>query len=211
MCPSTKDHTTSCLARHEGKSYFSIREELTTHLTMGGGGFATGIFRCGKFRTSNVCVISCSILRPLCEIKSCRNLATLATPPPRLGWAGVLLPVALVAKRHVMPSSLAVFEAPHPGHGASSMKSSAPALVTHYLVFFAVGSLSLPHADMEAETGAETDTEIDAADELMLVIAWDEEEARSVSEPRGEISAFCALSCSQLASLCACLLPVPPQ
>ena len=48
---------------------------------------------------------------------------------------------------------------------------------------------------MEAETAAETDTEIDAADELALEIAWDEEEARSVSEPGGEISAFGALSC----------------
>ena len=85
---------------------------------------------------------------------------------------------------------------------------SAPALGTHCLVLFAAGSLSLPPADMEAEAGAETDIEIDAADELVLEIAGDEEEARSVSEPGGEISAFCALSCSQLAATSACLLPV---
>ena len=57
--------------------------------------------------------------------------------------------------------------------------------------FFAAGSLSLPLADMDVETGAETDTEID---ELLLEIAGNEE-GRSVSEPGGEISAFCALSC----------------
>jgi len=55
--------------------------------------------------------------------------------------------------------------------------TSAPALGTHCLVFFAAGSLSLPLADMEAETGAETDTGIDATDELSLEIAGDEEEA----------------------------------
>jgi hypothetical protein len=48
---------------------------------------------------------------------------------------------------------------------------------------------------MEAEAGAETDIEIDAADELVLEIAGDEEEARSVSEPGEAISAFCALRC----------------
>ena len=48
---------------------------------------------------------------------------------------------------------------------------------------------------MEAETGAETDIEIDAADELELEIAWDDEEARSASEAGGIISAFCAFSC----------------
>ena len=55
---------------------------------IGGGGFAMGIFRCGKFRTSNVCEISCSILRLLCEIHSCRNLATLARHHPALVWLG---------------------------------------------------------------------------------------------------------------------------
>ena len=70
--------------------------------------------------------------------------------------------------------------------------------------FFVAGPLSLPHADMEAETGAETDIAIDAAHGLALEIAGDEEEARSVSE----ISAYCALSCSQLASISACLLPM---
>ena len=35
-----------------------------------------GIFRCGKFRTSNVCEISRSIFRPLCEINPVRKLAT---------------------------------------------------------------------------------------------------------------------------------------
>ena len=48
----------------------------------GGGDFATGIFRCGKFRTSNVFEISRSVLRPLCEINSSRNLATLARHHP---------------------------------------------------------------------------------------------------------------------------------
>ena len=43
----------------------------------GGGDFATGIFRCGKFRISNVCEISRSIFRPLCEINPVRNLATM--------------------------------------------------------------------------------------------------------------------------------------
>ena len=43
----------------------------------GGGNFATGIFRCGKFRISNVCEISRSIFRPLCEINPARNLATM--------------------------------------------------------------------------------------------------------------------------------------
>ena len=81
-----------------------------------------------------------------------------------------------------MASCLAVFQ--------------APALGTHCLVFFAAGSLSLLHAAMEAETSAEADAEIDAADELALEIACDEEDARSISEFGGEISAFCALSCS---------------
>ena len=35
-----------------------------------------GIFRCGKFRISNVCEISRSIFRPLCEINPARNLAS---------------------------------------------------------------------------------------------------------------------------------------
>ena len=51
--------------------------------------------------------------------------------------------------------------------------TSAPALGTHCLVLFAAGPLSLPLADLEAET----DTEIDAPDELSLEIAGDEEEA----------------------------------
>ena len=54
----------------------------------------------------------------------------------------------------------------------------------------------MPHADMEVETGAETDTEIDVVDELVLEIAWAEEETQSVSEPGGGISAFRALGCS---------------
>ena len=49
---------------------------------------------------------------------------------------------------------------------------------------------------MEAETSVETDTGIDAADELALEIVWGEEEARSLSEHGGELSAFCALSCA---------------
>ena len=49
------------------------------------------------------------------------------------------------------------------------------------MVFLAVGSLAPPHADMEAETRAETDIEIVAADELALEIAWDEEEAQSLA------------------------------
>ena len=44
--------------------------------TGGGEYFAGEIFRCGKFRTSNVCEISRSIFRPLCEINPVRNLAT---------------------------------------------------------------------------------------------------------------------------------------
>ena len=36
-----------------------------------------GIFRCGKFRISNVCEISRSIFRLLCEINPVRNLATM--------------------------------------------------------------------------------------------------------------------------------------
>jgi hypothetical protein len=64
---------------------------------------------------------------------------------------------------------------------------------------------------MEAETGAETDTEIDAANELALEITWDEEEAESVSEPgRGNLR-FLFPTCSQLASTSTCFLPVPPQ
>jgi len=74
----------------------------------------------------------------------------------------------------------------------------APALRTHCLVFFAAGSLSLPLADMEAETGAETDTGIDATDELSLEIAGDGEGARSVSEPGGECQQFVlSVACSQ--------------
>ena len=45
-----------------------------------GGDFATGIFRCGKFPISNVCEISRSIFRPLCEINPARNLATMLDP-----------------------------------------------------------------------------------------------------------------------------------
>ena len=68
----------------------------------GGGGVRGGIFRCGKFRTSNVCKISRSIFRPLCEINPVQNLATdakfshwgfagfaggmLLPPPPLLPW-----------------------------------------------------------------------------------------------------------------------------
>ena len=55
--------------------------------------------------------------------------------------------------------------------------TSAPALGTHCLVFFAAGSLPLPLADLEAETVTEIDAEIDATDELSLEIAGDEEEA----------------------------------
>ena len=90
-------------------------------------------------------------------------------------------------------------------HGPAQAKAGASCLYprvpqhlhlgTHCLVFFAAGSLTLPLADMEAETGAETDTETDATDELSLEIARDEEEARSVAEPGGEILVFCALSC----------------
>ena len=43
----------------------------------GGENFATGIFRCGKFHVSNVCEISRSIFRLLCEINPVRNLATM--------------------------------------------------------------------------------------------------------------------------------------
>ena len=64
-------------------------------LVQGGGDFAGGIFRCGKFRISNVCEISHSIFRPLCEINPVRNLATGDSPdlregcffPPPLPWA----------------------------------------------------------------------------------------------------------------------------
>ena len=51
---------------------------------------------------------------------------------------------------------------------------------------------------MEAETGAERDTEIDAPDELALEIAGDEEEAPSVSEPGG---GNLSILCSQLLSV----------
>ena len=51
----------------------------------GGGDFAGGIFRCGKFRISNVCEISRSIFRPLCEINPVRNLATGDSPDSREG------------------------------------------------------------------------------------------------------------------------------
>ena len=46
------------------------------HHVQGGGDFAGGIFHCGTFRISNVCEISRSIFRPLCEINPVRNLAT---------------------------------------------------------------------------------------------------------------------------------------
>ena len=39
----------------------------------GGGGFATGLFRCEKFRILNVCEISRSNFRPLCEINPLRK------------------------------------------------------------------------------------------------------------------------------------------
>ena len=74
----TRRHTTThrapqpvpCLAR---------RNALRTRpqRVQGGGDFATGIFRRGKFRISNVCEISRSIFRPLCEINPARNLATM--------------------------------------------------------------------------------------------------------------------------------------
>ena len=48
---------------------------MSCHVT-GGGDFAGGIFRCGKFRISDVCEISRSIVTPLCEINPVRNLAT---------------------------------------------------------------------------------------------------------------------------------------
>ena len=47
-----------------------------------------GIFRCGKLRISNVCEISRSILRPLCKINLCQNLATMACHHPTLVWLG---------------------------------------------------------------------------------------------------------------------------
>ena len=53
-----------------------------------GGNFAGGIFRCAKFRTSNVCKISHSIFTPLCEINLVRNLATDAKFS-QWGFAGI--------------------------------------------------------------------------------------------------------------------------
>ena len=54
----------------------------------GVGDFATGQFRCGKIGISNACKISRSILRPLCKINLCQNLATLAHHHPALLWLG---------------------------------------------------------------------------------------------------------------------------
>ena len=50
---------------------------MPVHLCIQRGGyFAGGIFCCGKFRISNVCEISRSIFKPLCEINPVQNLAT---------------------------------------------------------------------------------------------------------------------------------------
>ena len=50
----------------------------------GGGNFATGIFRCGKFRISNVCEISRSMFRPLCEINPARNFLQRKIPGAKI-------------------------------------------------------------------------------------------------------------------------------
>ena len=46
------------------------------------GGCVTGILRCGNFRISNVCEISRSVLRPLCEIQGGPGGRAQATPHP---------------------------------------------------------------------------------------------------------------------------------
>ena len=79
-----------------------ILKVSTLRCTGGGQNFAGGIFRCGKFRFSNVCEISRSIFRPLCEINPARNLANGAHARgpaglPALGRVGgVHTPMALV-------------------------------------------------------------------------------------------------------------------
>ena len=58
----------------------------TPILQGGGGDFATGIFRCGKFCISNVREIFHFILSPLCEINSSQNLATWVRHHAALVW-----------------------------------------------------------------------------------------------------------------------------
>ena len=156
----------------------------------GGGGFAPGIFRCGKFHISNVCEISHSVLRPLCEINSCRNLAILACHHP-VGASSIHQGSAM----HGPARAKAVAQCLCPRVPSAT---SASALGTHCLVFFAAGSLSMPLVDMEAETGAETDTEIDATDELLLEIAGDEKKRNQFQNLEGKSQHFVlSVACSQ--------------
>ena len=79
----------------------------------GGGYFTTGIFRCGKFRISNVCEISPLNSQTAMQNKLVSKCSHLGASPPCLVLVRVLLPLSLVARRHPMASSLAVFEALH--------------------------------------------------------------------------------------------------
>ena len=56
------------------------------------------------------------------QIKLVSKFSHLGASPPHLGLVRVLLPVTLVAERHLMASPLDAIEASHPGHGASSMQ-----------------------------------------------------------------------------------------
>ena len=69
----------------KGRLYSFWLDSVEGQKVQGGGGSRGGIFRCGKFRISNVCEISRSIFRPLCEIKPLgirRIRGRDASPPP---------------------------------------------------------------------------------------------------------------------------------
>ena len=106
VCP--KAATASCYCVRSGCCrWTTLTSADGSHTIQGGGGyFAGGIFRCGKFRISNVCEISRSIFRPLCEINPVRNLATGAHSLPLCSLAFELLSVERGWRRPRNPDSL---------------------------------------------------------------------------------------------------------